>query len=127
MELKTGSSRKVFLIGKYTIKIPNFYSHKTFLNGCRDNWSERNTYKYFKGVYASKSAHSSTGRDITELMVPSLFCSWFGLVQIQLRVEPLTRKLTVEEEEEFEGVCSDIQSSNFGMLNGEILCFDYAQ
>lgn len=118
--IKTGSSRKVFLIGKYAIKVPNCYSHKTFLNGCRDNWSERNTCRYFKGVY------TSMGIDLTELLVPSLFCSWFGLIQIQLRVELLTRELTSNEVEKFGGVCSDLQSNNFGFLKGKLLCFDYA-
>ncbi len=123
-----GSSRQVFLIGKYAIKIPNLYSHKTFLNGCRDNWTERNFYKNFKGCYVDTNYQGRPRQwDLTKFVVPSLFCSWFGLIQIQLRVEPLKRELTYTEKQKYKGVCSDLQSSNFGILNGRLLCFDYAQ
>ena len=125
--IKTGSSRKVFLIGKYAIKIPNFYSHKTFLNGCRDNWSERIFYRDFKGVYCdTEYLGKPRRRDLTELVVPSLFCSWFGFIQVQLRVVELERDLTSYEVDRFQGVCKDIHRSNFGILKGRILCFDYA-
>ena len=126
MELKTGSSRKVFLIGKYAIKIPNFYSHKTFLNGCRDNWSERVFYRDFKGVYV-KNIQGIVGEvDLTDLVAPSLFCSWFGFIQIQKRINPLDRQLTEEEKQKYQGVCTDLHKGNFGTFEGKLLCLDYA-
>ena len=113
-----GITRNVILIGKYAFKFPTLHSHIHFLNGCYANYSERRFYKNFKGVYVSDE-------DLTSKVAPSLFCSYFGLLQIQRRLTPLTRDLTPTEVELFKGVCTDIKKENFGYLNGKLLCLDY--
>lgn len=40
-EYHTGSTRAVFLIGKYAIKLPRLYSWQTFLQGFLANMAER--------------------------------------------------------------------------------------
>ena len=113
--MKYGSSRFVILIGKYAFKFPIFwYGTYTFLRGCLSNSSER---RYMKVFYHS-------GLDYK--VAVSYYCSILGLVQIQQRAEPLNRKLTKEEEFIFEHLITDLDPSNFGLINNEIVCIDYA-
>lgn len=107
-----GCTRIVLLVGKFAIKIPNFsYCHRHFLQGCLANWKEREYSKLFPDCPKVNKA---------------LFCSWFGLVSIQKRVEVLERHLTKEEVEYFKDVCpTDIKNDNFGILKGKVVCIDY--
>lgn len=104
-----GITRNVILIGKYAFKFPTLHSHIHFLNGCYANYSERRFYKIFKGVYVSDEKGSNIQ------VAPSLFCSYFGLLQIQRRLTPLTRDLTPTEVELFKGVCTDIKKKTSGI------------
>ena len=115
--MKKGTTRLVFKFYKYVIKIPNFtYSHLNFLNGCYCNWSERNYYKTFQSLPEFKNK-----------VAPSLFCSYFGLFQIQLYCEPLERELTDLELIYFENVRNgETKHLNFGYYNGILVCLDYA-
>jgi len=113
-----GSSRVVVLIGNYAIKIANpFFFHLHFLHGCYANYSERYFYKQLQRIEKYETL---------QLITPSLFCSYFGLVQIQRRCNELDRHLSVEEMERFKEVCHDLKKENFGYLEGNLVCFDYA-
>lgn len=115
MKIKYGITRIVFVFDNFVIKIPNFKCyHLHFLQGCYSNWSERNFNKTFKNT------------EFIDLVVPSLFCTWFGLVQIQRKVEILDRELTDAEMKKFETVCSgDFKPPNFGFYNNNLVCIDY--
>ena len=60
------------------------------------------------------------------MVSPSLFCSYFGLLQIQKRCKPLDRDLTDEELVSFKYYCNeDCSKTNFGYYNNNIVCVDY--
>lgn len=114
-----GITRLVFLVGKYAIKIPNFkYQHDHFLQGCVANWSERKYCKNFKNAKYEGNMY--------EWVAPSLFCSWFGLIQFQRRCEPYLKTLTKKEKEFYKPLCgTDNKKENFGLLKGKLVCLDY--
>lgn len=96
MDVKNGCSRKVFLIGKYAIKVPQFsYEWRHFLWGLLGNMQER---------------HFSEMKD--ERMCPVLFCSWGGWLLIMPRCKKLT-------EEEFEKLDSDYFDSEYDHKIGD--------
>lgn len=114
-----GITRIVILFGSYAIKIPNFTNcHDHFLKGCCANWSERGL------TILSKKWKDS--HHLKDKIAPTIFCSWFGLVSIQVRVEPLQFHLTEEQREDFKCLTTDIKKENFGYLNGKMVCIDYA-
>lgn len=103
------------LIGPYAIKIPNFrYCHRHFLQGCYANWSERQS---------TRATRNDPG--MFSKIAPTLFCTWFGLLSIQRRAEPLDRNLTLMEIGQFTPWTTDLKKENFGYLNGKIVCIDY--
>lgn len=114
---KQGITRIVILYKNIAIKIPNFlYNHQHFLQGCYVNWCERTFYKNMKSI--SHQFHYK--------VAPSYFCSWFGLIQIQARCEPMTEELTDKQKEEFEPICGlDNKKENFGWYKGKLVCLDY--
>ena len=113
-----GVTRIVFLIGNYAIKIPNFtVCHLHFLHGCYANWSERHYCKIMKNIENDK---------FYNLVAPSIFCSFFGLIQVQKRCIELDRHLTDDEILKFKDICNDIKKENFGYFNGILVCLDYA-
>lgn len=118
ININWGITRIVFLIGKYAIKIPNLKNgHLHFLYGCFANYSERNYCKLMKNVENNKYYN---------LVAPSLFCSWFGLIQIQIRCIVNENELTDEELLYFENVRDgETKPNNFGFLNGRLVCLDY--
>lgn len=76
LELSKGITRLALSIGGYTIKVPRIKNgHLIFLEGCLSNWRERNYCKMMKPL-----------KDYYDLVAPSLFCSWFGIIQIQKKV-----------------------------------------
>lgn len=118
VKVKMGVTRIVFLVGRYAIKIPNFKNgHMNFLNGCLCNCRERDFCKKFIGVQ---------NNIFYDLVAPSIFCSFFGLLQIQKRCNPLKRELTEKEISHFKEICNgDIKRENFGVLNNKLVCLDY--
>lgn len=116
MRLKlNGTTRIVFLIGNYAIKIPNHVvCHQHFLQGCYANWSERRYTKTFERL-----------PEFYNKIAPTIFCSWFGLLSIQRRVVELDRHLTVNEVEYFKDQTTDIKMQNFGYLDKRLVCIDY--
>lgn len=117
--MQLGITRMVWLVGKYAIKIANpIYNHEHFLDGCRANWSERNYYKSF--------INADYAENMVAHVAPSLFCSWFGLLQIQRRCIPLEKELNEKQKEFFKPLCrQDNKKENFGWYNGKIVCLDY--
>jgi hypothetical protein len=64
--------------------------------------------------------------EFLDKVAPSLFCSWFGLLQIQSRCEPKLEDLTAEEIEIFRDLHKgDFKSQNFGYYKGRLVCLDY--
>ena len=112
-----GVTRLVFIFRHFVIKVPRLnYGHTNFLYGCLSNWKERQFYKSFKNIPTYK-----------DLIIPTLWCSWFGLFQIQKRAEVLNRELTKQEIRRFKKVCTDSQGANFGVYKGKIVCIDYGE
>lgn len=107
--IKYGITRIVFLIGKYAIKIPNPKRHLHFLQGCYNNYSERYYCKTVKGT------------EDYNLIAPSYFCSWFGIIQIQAKCEPIQNI----EYGVFINLTDDHKPENFGLYNGRVVCLDY--
>lgn len=116
MKIEKGVTRIVFVFKNFVVKIPNFsVQHNHFLNGCLANWQERHYWKAWVGT------------DLRDMVAPTLFCSWFGLFQIQSRAIVLSNDFeTPNKFEWFRDVCSDIKPSNFGYYKDRIVCIDYA-
>lgn len=116
--IKKGTNRFVLLIGQYAIKIPMItYGHLLFLHGCYANYQERHYCKMMKGVEGDK---------FYRLVAPSVFCSLFGLVQIQKRCEELSFEMTEEHLALFDSVRGgECKSQNFGFYEGRLVCLDY--
>lgn len=113
---RNGITRLVFVFKKFVVKIPNFtYEHDHFLIGCRANWSERKCWQQWKGNY-----------EVRNMLCPSLFCSWFGLIQIQARAKIMERDLYEVELIPFGDLTRDTKKENFGYYKGRIVCVDYA-
>lgn len=114
---RKGITRIVFVFNRFVIKIPNFiYQHNHFLHGCLANWNERRYTKMW----------NSCNIDFKNRIAPSIFCTWFGLIQIQKKCLPLERDLTEEEKMYFKPLCgTDIKKDNFGVYKGRIVCVDY--
>jgi len=59
-------------------------------------------------------------------VAPSLFCSLFGLIQIQKYCEPLDRDATSEELEYLKDVRGgETKPINFGLYKKRVVCLDY--
>lgn len=67
-------------------------------------------------------------KEFKDLVVPSIFCSWFGLIQVQRKVDCLlNRPLTDDEKIKFADVCKeDFKPENFGIWEGRVVCLDYS-
>lgn len=118
MELKrNGVTRLVFVFHRFVVKIPNFTcQHDHFLNGCSASWRERKYWKQWRNT------------EMGNRLCPTIFCSWFGLIQIQKRaaILPNDRFLSEEELRPFGDFATDIKPSNFGHYNGRLVIVDYA-
>lgn len=116
MTIKKGINRIVFVFKTFVIKIPRHYSHYHFLQGCYANWAERNFCKENKNNFEKLYR-----------VTPSIYCSIFGLCQIQLRAtQPLKYALNKRQKEKFRLICGgDYKKSNFGYYRGQIVCVDY--
>lgn len=101
----------------FAIKIANpFNGHLNFLQGCLSNYKERQFYKSFKNY-----------KPICNMICPSYYCSYFGLVQVQKRCDVNTKELTNEELEYFKPVRNgESKPQNFGFIGDKIVCLDYA-
>lgn len=116
MIIKKGITRTVIVIGNYAIKLAfNLrFNHLHFLNACLSNYCEKIKTIQFRNF-----------PDYYEYIVPTIFCSWFGLFSIQYKVDILTRSLSDNEKMVFKLITDDLKSENFGYFNGKLVCVDY--
>lgn len=113
-----GVTRCVLLTSRYAIKFVRMRNMLHFLQGCYANWSERHLCRQFKTM---------KGHPLCDMVAPSLWCSYFGLVQIQVRVEVCTTMLSNAELIRLERVRNgETKHTNFGYYQGRIVCLDYA-
>ena len=117
---RQGITRLVFVFNSFVIKIPNFLvQHSHFLAGCKNNWQERCYWKSWR---------KATECDLKDKVVPTLFCTWFGLIQIQSRASILNNDAFLNEQEilYFGDISTDTKPSNFGYYKGKLVCVDYS-
>lgn len=118
-EIKYGITRIVILLYKYAVKLPNFKNgHLNFIHGCYCNYYERNYCKIMKGIENNKYYN---------LVAPSLYCSLFGIIQLQKRCIINNLELTNEQLSNFDYVRhGESKPCNFGYINNQLVCLDYA-
>lgn len=127
MKVANGCTRKVFLIGKYAIKIPQIsYQWRHFLLGLLANMQEK---------------HFSDMKD--DRMCPVLFAAWGGWILIMPRCEEISEKefskididhfweqstKIINDQTIFYGDCKvpvEHKISSFGIHKGKIVALDY--
>lgn len=111
--IKLGTTRIVFLIGSYAIKIPRFYGWRSILKGILGNLDE---YKWYK--------HSPVEWQLK--MCPTLF-TFAGLFNVCKRACPIL----IEDYQEldftyYEPLPLDKKLGNFGRYQNRIVLVDYA-
>lgn len=118
MKIKHGTNRIVILVGGIAIKVPHLFNgHYNFLIGCEANYGERRYCKMMLGVYNNR---------FYDLVAPSMFCSWFGLIQIQRRCVVNTVPLSNKKLAKFDNVRNgETKAQNFGYYKGKLVCLDY--
>lgn len=111
--MRKGTTRIVFLIGNYAIKIPRFNRYKSIIRGLLANMDERMWYKSSTIEWKIK-------------MAPSIFC-FLGFILIQKRTTSLCLKEYREIEiDHYKPLPMDNKISNFGWYKGSIVLVDYA-
>ncbi len=116
MEICKGSTRIVFLIGKYAYKLPSFYSWRLFLNGLLANMQE-NEFSNTKW----------------EGLCPVVFGLPGGFLTVMKRAEPFPDKLWPKLKPKVESwstrdghrIPVEAKQSSFGVLDGGIVAVDY--
>jgi hypothetical protein len=115
----SGCTRKVFLVGKWALKVPTFYSQDAFLHGCLANLQERACWMI---------------REIRPLLAPVVACMPLGLLLVMRRCEPMLSELTESEAKRFFYDCVketgysvpvEDKPSSFGYLDGRLVAVDY--
>ncbi len=118
-QIKKGTTRTVFLIGNYAIKIPRFWHKysgdkwKSFLRGILANIDEH---------YWWKHSHKK------EKLCPVVFKSPLGCILVMVRAESLidSEYNKAELDKEFFGLPLDNKQINFGKINNKTVLIDYA-
>ncbi len=119
MKIKKGTTRTVFLIGKYAIKIPRFWHKhnghkwKTFIRGILANIDEDFWWKH--AIDKDK-------------LCPIVFKSPLGCILVMLRAQELTDNEYNKDKlnKDFAGLPLDNKQINFGKINNKIVLIDYA-
>lgn len=114
--MNKGTTRVVYLIGKYAIKIPRVNRWKSFLRGLLANMDERMWYK-------------NSPADWKEKMCPSLKCLFGGLILISKKansVNDFTWSKGIIKPEDFHPIPMDWKQQNFGWYKHNIVIIDYA-
>jgi hypothetical protein len=113
MKVRHGITRTVFLVGNYAVKVPRLsipwpWQHR--VRGLLANITEHNLYQahqYYKNA-----------------LCPVLWCSWGGFVLVMRRARPYPAGMVPKADQ-----CSlttDHKPENYGVLNGSVVCIDYA-
>ena|SRR5690625_110970 len=115
--LKTGSTRWVFLIGKFAFKIPSFFSWKNFLLGLLANMQEVN----FSKILCMK-----------EKLCPIKFHIPLGFLVVMPRVRVLQENELSKTELDLFCICNEhykipaeLKADSFGYLKGKLVAIDY--
>lgn len=119
MKIKRGTTRTVFLIGKYAIKIACFWSvmrgrkWKIFLQGILANIDEK---FWWKCAYKR------------EKLCPVIWKSPLGVILIMKRAKSLSESEYDKSAFDFmfENLPLDNKIANFGKIDGKIVLVDYA-
>ncbi len=112
--IKHGTTRIVFLIGPYAVKVPNVFRWKCLLRGLLGNMDERLWFKNSPAGWKSK-------------MAPSYLCLFGGFVLIAGRAEPIDLEDYQELDiQSFQPLPMDKKLMNFGRYDGRIVLVDYA-
>ena len=98
---------------------------------CRlnDKWAVKvendGPWRYFANVMEMKfwNDHEQCQK-IASWLAPCEYLSPDGLVMIQHRVEPVSSSYPLPPK--LPSFLTDIKTDNFGLLNGKLVCFDYA-
>lgn len=111
--MKKGTTRIVFLIGNFVIKMPRFNSWKIFLRGILANIDENMWYKNSPLEWKLK-------------MCPTLF-TLAGFLLIAKRAKEITeedyKNINIDY---FKPIPCDFKKQNFGIYNERIVLIDYA-
>ncbi len=120
----TGTTRIVVTLKKVVVKIPNFRTWHSFIQGLWCNMNEANTWRWNSGKYEQGKSH---------LLCPVVWASWGGWILVMKKVDRLLNDMSREErelldftehEKHFPG---DDSRSNYGILNNKLVKIDYAQ
>lgn len=119
MRIEKGTTRTVFLIGKYAIKVPRFWHKqpghkwKMFLRGILANIDE---HFWWKCAYKK------------EKLCPVRFKSPLGLILVMDRAEPLKDYEYDKDAFDFifENLPLDNKIINFGRIKDRVVLIDYA-
>ncbi len=105
MKLRGGQTRKVLLVGRWAVKVPNPSSWKQFVMGILANLNERGWSGY------------------DDRLCPVLWASRTGLLLVMRRAGAL-----VGEVPDMPGLpFLDMKAENFGVLEDRVVSVDYAE
>lgn len=116
--VRTGITRTVLLVGRWAIKWPNTrYAWRHTVEGLLANMTEASTW----GGY-SKCVDPQV-REEAKKLCPVLWCGLGGLLLVMRRAEPMEGVLSTYH---VPGWVTDVKPDNFGVLEGRVVCVDYA-
>ena len=82
-------------------------------------------WRYFANVLEMKFWNDNQHYEpVAKWLAPCEYLSPDGLVMLQRRVEPL--RASDKLPEKLPAFLTDIKADNFGLLDGRVVCFDYA-
>lgn len=114
MDMNKGTTRVVYLIGKYAIKLPRINRWRSFLRGILANLDEKMWYHHSPSDWKLK-------------MCPTLCCLLGGVILIARRAEPITEAEYRDlDTDSFKPLPLDIKIINFGKFQDRIVLIDYA-
>lgn len=119
MDICLGATRRVFVFKNFVVKVPNIQEYRLFLHGILANIQE-NTF-------------SKIGRsDLAKVK----FCSKFGFILIMERANIISNEVDASDffdminqkyKDDYmkDFMISDLKSSNWGYVNGQLVKIDY--
>lgn len=83
------------------------------------------TWRYFANVHEMKFWNDNEYRkDITKWLAPCEYLSPDGRILLQRRVDPIGSKTRLPDK--LPAFLTDVKKDNYGLLDGRLVCFDYA-
>lgn len=120
MKIEKGSSRIVFLIDRYAIKIPNFtYSLEHFLKGWLANIQEDRIWRIF-------NSGNIEDKTIKLKICPIISTHLWKFILIMPKCL-LAKENELPKESSIGNICGDYKVDNYGWYEGKLVCFDYGQ